>query len=407
MRKILFWFLVLILPLIGLVTGICFAPGHDLLWQYTSEDANLLGFVDEGRTVLFLEKRSSQGLDLAGIDTTSGREAYRIPLTTEHMHPQTVWLYMTTLSSDGKHVVLLSKHLTDSRRQQVVLYSVQSRSVIHRFDMEPDDVVFEIAMSGNTIAAYCSEGKILLQDVTDPARKQWIPWLKGHLHGLSLDGTMHYEISSADQQIAGHLHCYDIRQQLTLTEIPLHCLLLNWISATHFESMTEDVHGNLLVSSYVRAGNTFRLDPAKERMIKASYGWNAIFRKIMPGFILAGYTNENHPVRTWLHSWNILPLSRLTEAVWPSTYRIDLLNRTSLQVDHRLETENGALGFLSQHVRCCAVSHGLASTIGNSIGYWQFLPFSRFIPLIGLTMGCLVSMILLVRHFRKSKISSN
>lgn len=404
MRKTLFWLLVMIFPFVGLVASMCLTPRHAPLWTYSSNNANLLGIVEDGKTVLLLEDGTNSGLNLVGIANSSGQESYRIPLIAEQLHSRNVWLNLTAMSSDGKHVVFLRKHVSDSRRKQLILYSVQNRSVINQFDMEPDDVVFEMEMSGNTIAAYCSDSKILLLDATDPAKKQWIPWHKGELHSLSPDGTMHYELSRANAEAGSQLHCYDIRQQQTLVELPVHCLLMNWLSNAHFETMNEDANGLLLINNYVRTGNSFQPDPDKERTIKALFGWKATFRKMLPEFLIAVYTNEQHPMRTWLHSWNNGPLSKLTETIWPTQLKLELVNRTSLNVEHRLVVDDGEFGFMIRPTNICCNPRGIAYAIGDHICYWQFNPLSRYIPLIGLTAGCLVSLAMLVRRLGKPSI---
>ncbi len=406
MRKFLYWLLVILFPLAGLVAGMWLTPRNEPLWKYTSEEGRLLGTADDGMTVLVLEKSTSLELSFVGIGTSTGLESYRILLSDEQLHGRNVWYYLSTMSPDGKYVVLLSKHLTDSRRQQIVLYSVQKRVVTNRFDMELDDIVFELGMSGNTIAAYCSDSKILLQDALDPEKKQWIPWYKGEHHGLSLDGLMHYEITSMVFNSESRLHCYDVGQSQVIADVSLHChcQLLNCLSNSHVEVINEDSNDFLLVSSYVRTGNSIQHDPSRDRKLQAPHGWKSALRTILPEFLVISYSNDQHPVRTWLHSWNIETLSKLTETVWPTQLQIELVNRTSMKAEHRLQMHDGEFGVLPAAGMCYG-AHGIAYQFGQHVYFWQFREWSRFIPLLGLATGCLMSLMMLVRRFWKPLIT--
>lgn len=141
MFKVLRWFLVAILPFVGLYLGARCIPEHECLWKKSFPFSMAeVGLVDDGKTLLLIEQHDDPASEnrkitfesLIGINTLSGDEQFRIELPKEVRKADAVGSRYLKLSVDGGSMLFL-----DSKQKSIFLYDWKRKLIIRSYRCEP------------------------------------------------------------------------------------------------------------------------------------------------------------------------------------------------------------------------------------------------------------------------------
>lgn len=162
MFKAIRWFLVALMPFLGLYLGTMCIPELKPKWEIGFPfSTGEVGLVDDGKTLLLIEQQNDPASSnrkqtferLIGIDTLSGEEQLRVELPQEVRHANALGSRTVKLSADGGLMLFL-----DSKEKSILLYDWKRNGIIRRYRCEPAFTnINEAMVNGDTLLALTSD----------------------------------------------------------------------------------------------------------------------------------------------------------------------------------------------------------------------------------------------------------
>jgi hypothetical protein len=128
-------------------------PTAKPLWQREfGYCISVLGFVEEGKTLLVAEESREGQQVLMGIDPRTGDEQFRQPLTGEQLQAKANQIREAALSDDGQYVVFPAEEL-NSYDLLIMLYDWKRNEVVKRFRVATEEFVHTVALKQGILTA--------------------------------------------------------------------------------------------------------------------------------------------------------------------------------------------------------------------------------------------------------------
>lgn len=412
MIRILSWLLVALLPLVGFWVGSRLTPELKPVWEvsFGLKTMVYLGLVDEGRTVLMME-RSSWVLEddsleaLVGINTADGKETFRSPLPDELRNKLGITTLLCHLSADGNTVLLI-----DRNKKEVLLFDRKKQQVVQRYAREPQAPSHSIGramLRGTTLIVSGSnvsmsqensleiDAVVTIWDTSSTTPRHTIPaGSEAFLEHLSDDGRFaHVNINT--QGMRSHAIIDTVQGKIIFT-INSSIQDVKWSKDYQSLSVLRRDDDDDILDTYRRQGDQFTL--------------TASIRNPPTG-------SEQAPVSPWLaltrktrhHSRRLLigyvlgeSILSLVNRLWPpelvtTVYAVGTGEMVrSLVIPDKLENEYLAVNFFPD-----APLKGVFHPQYYSLAYWSFTSVPAWPKFLGLFIGLALATLLARRNLRK------
>lgn len=414
MRKLLTWLCVLLLPLLGLGGGIWLTPDTKPLWEKQFEYCiNVLGFVDEGKTLLAAESCLDGKQFFFRMDVETGKERFRYPLIWQNLQASEVRITEAVLSDDGQHVVFPAREL-DSLFKQLVVYDWKDRKVARWLRTPTRDEIAKVQLKHGILTA-----------ITSKQCLQWKNW--------KTDSNY----TQTDYQNGSYLTVISHDSQMAISAVPLQSRNNTTTKSFTMLNITEfagpKTHEKMLHDIIV----TRLLDISTEGMTLVDMNINMF--TVYPFYTLRKYQfdrnwnpvqvgsnvdlNMNGPFTVgdglivfletdsyWRWKLNGWMGDKLSKALRLNTPRkmLSVHDRTSLKriLHLALPAESVHHRAGQWNVKSNVGQSGMALWSAHRIEYWQLNSFTRYFPILGLFLGSMLSLLLMARRYRRPRILS-
>jgi hypothetical protein len=411
MRRVLFTACLVLLPIVGLGTGIWLTPIAMPLWK--KEFRNLgypLGFAGSEQTLLVAEVDIEGKHFLAGIHPVTGNELFRHSLAPKHLQARLDRLDVVALSDNGQYVLIPVGILDEERF--ILLYDWREHRVVERFRVPLlCGYCFQLTMKGNMLVISTDKGVYRW----DKGNAEVAAFVKTTVTG----NVRHYFVFiDPAKVISGHYHFYAGSRQTNVvtTDLANKTESVERIPSMNVEIiLPSDSAGIHTLEWEVRS----RMEPAY--YVVRTYGYNQVgsLKRVGQDRELgaAGSCTINadnlfiinkvmhHPWRwklrqqlgerfsAWfpflssedesLHVYDIHAMKKLYQLTFPDGY---------------LPSFGGTARFLVNR------SHpGVAVYTPSKLDYWQLQPISRYFPMLGLLAGASVSVAIYIRALQRRR----
>lgn len=410
MRKLLFWLFVLMLPLLWLGTGMWLVPGAKPLWQKQFEYCSkVLGYVDEGKTLLAAEVTRDGQQFLMGIDPVTGNEQFRQPLTREHLQAKANQIREAALSDDGQYVVFPAEEL-NSDDTQIMLYDWKHNEVVKRFRVASQEFVNTVVLKQGILTALTNK-HVMQWKPDSPDNVVAVTTRMPNQTGLMIsdDSSMLMQ-GSIDNQSGGFVTSLKItdliNRQVTRTrQIPSQVLLIPQFDRERISTLEIIPSPTALPPSYIVRQYQFDQDhqlqaTGRERRLDV-FGW-------LRGSTDAVVIIESVDQQYW--RWTLTKiLGKATIQRIPflssKACQAHVYDRATMEKLHVLRFPEAYQSYNGRpfRIELNRQHPGLAIWTERKIDYWQLQSATRFLPLLGLLTGSLFSLLLIVRRYHVTR----
>jgi hypothetical protein len=406
MRKVLSWLLILLLPVAGLFGGMWLVPTAKPLWQREfGYCISVLGFVEEGKTLLVAEESREGQQVLMGIDPRTGDEQFRQPLTGEQLQAKANQIREAALSDDGQYVVFPAEEL-NSYDLLIMLYDWKRNEVVKRFRVATEEFVHTVALKQGILTAITNKS-VMQWKLDAPESVVEVTAFSNQTNGMvSNDSSLLLKVS-IDNQPGGFVTSLKIKdlinKQVTSTrQFPTQILLIPQFDRERITTIEIVPSTMALPPSYIVRQYQFdqerQLQPTGQDRRLGVIGW---LRGNKDAVVIVDSVN--------LQSWRWLltkivgkDITQVIPFLSSKTCQVHVYDRVTMEKLHVLNLPEAykGRGFRFELHRQDA---GLALWTERKIDYWQLQPPTRFLPLLGLLISSLLSLLLVIRRYRVTR----
>lgn len=408
MRRVLFWICVLVLPLAGLFGGMWLVPAAKPLWQKEFEYCiNVLGFVDEGKSLLVVEVSREGQQVLIGFDPETGNEQFRQPLTREHLQAKANQIREAALSDDGQYVVFPAEML-NSHESQIMLYDWKRNEVATRFRTATEDFVDMVVLKQGILTA-CTNKHVMQWKADSPETVVEVTTRLPNQTGgiLSDDSSVLVQASINNQsgpsvtnlKIIDLINKQHIVRQLSTPLIWIHRTDREAIATIEMNPATSTSPASYVVRRY-QFDEDRQLQPTKHERPLGVVGW---LRASNDAVVIVESVNMQY----WRWALTKLLGTAICQRIpffSSNACQVHVYDRATMVKLHVLTLSEAYQNYTGKPFRVQLNRHnpGLAFWTERKIDYWQLQSLSRFLPLFGLLSGSLFSLVLLICRYRFS-----
>jgi hypothetical protein len=397
MFRLLLWLLCIVAPFVGLVAGNKLVPEHRALWQKTFQHRfKLLGYVEEGQTLLMIDYSHTKDGFLVGLESRTGEEKFREPMSESLLGAQAYYHETSRLSRDGKYILMNATRLNDPKRY-VLCYDWRAKQVKYCFSLASQTMFEKLQLAGDYL--YTFTGRTLVQwNLRTPEKEPCLLPMeeKGPsselINQISQDGQWCYFGKGLDWVVEELVPPHSQRKipdtMWKIFDLPHGQQLRRAGNRFGMENP------GLVINTYEARNGEFILTSASER-----YEFTGNIQPQENCLVIRGRRNET-------------PFARMLQnrlgAKWYEYYLklFPVSSRTTMYILDQKTTR--LLGYLPApnwvDEYFISLQAGLLSySVNNHIHGWEIAPFARWYPTLGLAIGLMISLTLIVLWFRGKK----
>ncbi len=410
MRKVLFWMCVLLLPVIGLFGGMGLVPAAKPLWHRSlASPCKVLGMVEDGRTLLIVQTNKSGELLLIGLDTANGNERFTQVLTFQKLKARAsanAWqdyLPELVLSDDGK-LIALPAAIDQSYDHVIVLYDWQAEKVVHRIEMPNGKRVPQLSLDRGQLSGF-GIGFLLDWKLDEPLGSLEIKMLDDEnmrADGICRDANIVYGRSYSSLAGSKILRFYDISKQRNLPAIPVPMRSYIEVLDIHRESVF--VLNTRPAKPVSHTLQTFRLQG--DQYVHALEMDQTLPANGFPvwekDYVAISEVRRFNHSRLRFIEWFGIQMLPYMNWLWPE-HNLHIYDRKTMK--HVLTHSAVSLSTSSTPRQFLLVPErsALVLTYNDVLECWQINSFTRYLPLLGLLIGSLFSLLLIVCRYRRAR----
>lgn len=408
MLKFLAWLLVPLISLGGFILGCWLASSPQPAWQIPINDnEELAGLTLDHTLAVLAQSNATKVQTLRGIQLRDGQQSFQQQVSTPE---KSLALHLTNGPQyDLETSLLLARFNIDAtERYQIARYDWTQHQQTQRYLLDRPDLIFsEIWATHSTMMALglsvdskpeiATEDKCYLcfwnRETTKPIAEIPIKALPVK-EGISHDGSFAHVIGVRNN--LNQVQLIDVQKKMVTQTLSDQIYHVSWdrdsLSFLAFSWGT---------SSKSCQAQRFRRDERGSFVPEWSRELQEVvhLKEISPGspFILASSDSAKPNWRANIDQWMGDRLDFVLDRLWPAGQKFLLLDKETLQVKHRFLNHREGMG------SPIVLDHGLGYLLvgQGDMEYWEFYPFSRWYPLLGLGVGILLAVLLswrLLRH---------
>lgn len=403
---------VLLLPVIGLVGGMWLVPAAKPLWHRSlASPCKVLGIVEDGRTLLIVQTNKSGELLLIGLDAANGKERFTQVLTYQKLQSRPSAGYGNNrlpepvLSNDGK-LIALPASIDNTYDHVIVLYDWQAEKVVQRIELPTGRSVYQLSLCQGRLHGL-GVGILADFELAEPQSSLVTKKLGSEqfrADGINQDASIVYwfTLNPAGGPTSTTLHFYDIAKQqaLPVITIPAKCrmnvldvptpdtvLVLNTKTALPI---------NHTVQTYRLQGDQYVHAPEMDHALQAN-GFT-VWEKDYAAISELRRFNRS---RTRFFEYFGPSITTFFDGVW-AQHNLHFYDRKTMK--HLLTHSADSLtNYTPQNFLLVPEHSALVLTYHDFLNYWHINSISRYLPLLGLLLGSLLSLLLIIRRYRVTR----
>jgi hypothetical protein len=403
---VLYWLVMLLVPVLGLTLGTWLTPAPQILWEKMANGKTLrvLGYADNGNILLRLLADRDQSdssilrnMVVEGLDPRTGETRFTHPAPPELMcswsregFPQLV--------DDGVAILFMLHQDTDNPNRLVV-YDWRKQQVLRRYQTTAYHLLQRVTYRKGTLAAYVS-GK-----GADPTKEYLLYWHGNAVEPVEQEQAAFYaSISEDGQRIAIHatadwqLNIIDAPSQKLIQKVAGDHVGIHWMNG-HQEylavTQTRNRSGSTFAQRFVQKNGQYVPESALLTVLPTPGEL-----KFSPPYLLARTNTRFELWRKDLHDYVGDSFNSLIHLWWPEG---------SIRQMHDLRT--GELLYRAIFPDAFSRIRNLADPLQPALVFydeenmtvWQYPTRGQYYPWIGLGLGLSCSMMLLYRWIKQRK----
>jgi hypothetical protein len=412
MRKVLFWMCVLLLPVVGLFGAMWLVPAAKPLWHRSlASPCKVLGMVEDGRTLLVVQTNKSGELLVIGLDTANGKERFTQVLTYQKLQARPSagdgnnYLPEPVLSDDGK-LIALPAAIDTNYDHVIVLYDWQTEKVVQRIELPTGRSVYHLSLNQGRLLGL-GVGRLVDWKMNEPISSIDFKMLNTKIHrleGISRDGNIVYGVSSVPEgaPTTTALRFYNIAEQRALPDIPGLMYKRKVLDIPTSETVL--VLDILPVLPFSHTVQTYRLQGDEYvHVAELDYPLKANgFAILEKDYVAISELRRFNHSRQRAIEWLGLTIATYFDWVWPQ-HNVHIYDRKTMKYLLTHSADNLSTRSTPQHFLLVPEHSALVLTYQEFMDYWQINPITRYLPLLGLLTGSLLSLLLVIRRYRRAR----